>query len=59
MKSPAALLTVPGVQHLQRAQALYLVLAPIKLKLADAVLPPLVLVIVTWLLVRILEDPVA
>ena len=50
---------VPGVQRLQRAPALYLVLAPIELKLADAVLPPLVLVIVTWLLVRILEDPVA
>ena len=53
------MLLVPGVQRLQCAQALYLVLAPVELQLADAVLPPLVLVSVTWLLIRILEDPVA
>ena len=49
------MLSVPGVQRLQCAQALYLVLAP----LADAVIPSLVLVIITWLLIQILEDPVA
>ena len=52
------MLTVPGVQRLQRAQELYLVLALIELQLTYAVLPPLVLVIVIWLLIQILEDPV-
>ena len=49
-------LMVPGVQRLQRAQQLYLVLALIELQLTCAVLPPLGLVVVIWLLIRILED---
>ena len=53
------MLLVPGVQRLQCAQALYLVLVPVELKLADAIIPSLVLVIITWLLIQILEDPVA
>ena len=53
------MLTVPGVQRLQRAQPLYLILALIELQLTYAVLPPIVLVIFIWLLIRILEDPVA